>query len=258
MADQKQIPSFLSLDGESAIYNRDDGSQLLYYIPEVFFDDSTKTPIARIDGEYVSCLGLFNWNIISSSGVLGKFKLFNFPTMILCKPSEIDKVKNLSLGDNIDPDNYRVLRFRYGDEAISQIFVPQIADNVELFYKLAVISSKIPKTIPYDEGWKIFLENAALNGINYKLSAQLFGILWSELCRDPEDIYNPFRLSKAVEKKEYYAYNPISIKMSPKYISPYTALISEGFDEAVMAANILSDKSDKELLNSPLEKIVMM
>jgi hypothetical protein len=55
-----------------------------------------------------------------------------------------------------------------------------------------------------------------------------------------------------------YAYKPISIKMTPKYISPYTAIISEGFDEGIMAANILSDKSDKELLNSPLEKIIMM
>ena len=119
MADE--YPSFLSLDGESLIYNKDDGSELLYYIPEVFFDDSTKNPIARIDGEYVSCLGLFTWNIISGSGTLGKFRLFNYPTMILCKPSDIDKVKNLSLGDNIDPDDYKVLRFRYGDEAISQI-----------------------------------------------------------------------------------------------------------------------------------------
>ena len=255
MADE--YPSFLSLDGESLIYNKDDGSELLYYIPEVFFDDSTKNPIARIDGEYVSCLGLFTWNIISGSGTLGKYRLFNYPTMILCKPYDIDKVKNLSLGDNVEPDDYKVLRFKFGDEAISQIYVPQLADNVDLFFKIAVISSKIPKNIEYNEGWKIFLENAALNGINYKLSAQLFGILWSELCRDPDDISRPFRLSKYIYK-DMTAYKPISIKMSPKYISPYTAIISENFDEGIMAANILSDKSDKELLNSPLEKIIMM
>ena len=253
-----QVPDFLKLDGESLLYNRDDESELLFYIPEVFFDDSTKNPIARIDGEFVSCLGLFNWNIISKSGVLGKFRLFNYPTMILSKPSDIEKVKNLSLGDNIEPDNYKILRFRYGDEVISQIHVPQLADNVELFYKLAVISSKIPKTISYEEGWKIFLENAALNGINYKLSAQLFGILWSELCRDPSDISKPFRLSKEVDQKAYTSFKPISIKLTPKFISPYTAIISENFDEGLMAADILSTKSDKELLDSPLEKIIMM
>lgn len=257
MADLK-IPSFLKLDGEALLYNKDDESELLFYIPEVFFDDSTKSPIARIDGEYVSCLGLFNYTTISKSGVLGKFKLFNFPTMILCKPYEIEKVRNISLGDEIAPDDYRILRFRFGDEVISQIHVPQLADNVEIFYKIAVISSKIPNTVAYDTGWNLFLTNAELNGINYKLSAQLFGILWSELCRDPSDISKPFRLSKDIDQKKFYSYKPISIKMTPKYISPYTAIISEGFDEGIMAADILSTKPDKDILNSPLEKIVMM
>ncbi len=257
MADMR-IPDFLKLDGESLLYNRDDGSELLFYIPIDFFDDSTKNPIARQDGEYISCLGLFNWNIISKNGILGKPRLFNFPTMLLFKPYETDKVKGLSLGDNIEPDDYIILKFRYGDEVISQIHVPQIVDNVELFYSLAVISNKIPNGISYQDGWEIFLKNAELNGINYKLSAQLFGILWSELCRDPDDITTPFRLSKAIDQKKYYSFKPISIKMSPKYISPYTAIISEGFDEGIMAADILSGKSDKDIADSPLEKIVTM
>lgn len=257
MAELK-IPSFLKLDGEALLYNKNDESELLYYIPEEFFNDTTKTPVARIDGEYVSCLGLFNYTTITKAGVLGKFKLFNFPTMILCKPSEIEKVKRISLREGIEPSDYRILRFRYGDEVISQIHVPQLPDNVELFYKIAVISDKIPKTVSYEDGWNIFLTNAELNGINYKLSAQLFGILWSELCRDPHDISRPFRLSKEVDAKDYHAYRPISIKMSPKYVSPYTAIISENFDEGIMAADILSTKPDKDILDSPLEKIVMM
>ena len=252
-----ELPSFLSLDKESLIYNKDDESELLFYIPEVFFNDNTKNPIARIDGEYVSCIGLFTWNIITKAGTLGKFRLFNYPTMILCKPSDIEKIKGLQLGDEVEPDDYRVLRFRYGDEVISQIYVPQLVDNVELFYKLSTISSKIPKNVPYSEGWKIFIENAQLNGINYKLSAQLFGILWSELCRDPDDIYKPYRLSKNIYK-DNYGYKAISIKMNPKYVSPYTAIIGENFDEGIMAADILSAKDEKDILPSPLEKIVMM
>lgn len=253
-----KVSDVFKWDGESLLYNRDDGSELLIYIPEIFFDDTTKNSIARIDGEFVSCIGLLAWNIISKSGTLGKFKLLNFPTMILFKPYEIDKVKNISLGDNLDPDNYRVMKFRFGDQVVVQQHLPQIADNVELFFKLAVISNKIPKGISYQEGWKIFIENGLLNGINYKLSAQLFGILWSELARDPEDITNPFRLSKTCDSGDYYNYKPISIKLTPKYVSPYTAIISEGFDDGIMAANILSDKSDSELMNSPLEKIIMM
>ena len=178
--------------------------------------------------------------------------------MILFKPYEISKVKNISLGDNVDPGDYRIMRFRYGDQVVVQRYLPQLIDNVELFYKLAVISNKIPSNISYKSGWSIFLENGFLNGINYKLSAQLFGILWSELCRDPDDISNPYRLSKKIDTGDDLSYKPISIKLTPKYISPYTAIISEGFDEGIMAADILSTKSDKELLKSPLEKIVMM
>ena len=153
-----KVSDFFKWDGESLLYNKDDGSELLIYVPEVFFDDSTKNPIARIDGEFVSCLGLLTWNTISKSGQLGKYRIFNFPTMLLFKPYEIDKVKNISLGDNLDPDNYRVMKFRFGDQVIVQKHVPQIVDNVELFYKLAVISNKIPKGISYKEGWKIFPE----------------------------------------------------------------------------------------------------
>lgn len=253
-----KVSDVFKWDGESLLYNRDDGSEMLIYIPEVFFDDTTKNPIARIDGEYISCLGLLTWNIINKEGKLGKFRLLNFPTMILFKPYEVTKVRNISLGDNLKPDNYRVMKFRFGDQVVVQKHVPQLVDNVELFYKLAVISNKIPKGISYQEGWKIFLENGFLNGINYKLSAQLFGILWSELCRDPENVSTPFRLSKTCDGGDYYNYNPISIKLTPKYVSPYTAIISEGFDEGIMAADVLSTKSDKELLNSPLEKIIML
>jgi len=253
-----KVSDIFKWDGESLLYNRDDESELLIYVPEVFFDDSTKNPIARIDGEFVSCLGLLTWNIISKAGTLGKFRVFNFPTMILFKPYEISKVKNVSLGDNVEPDDYRIMRFRYGDQVIVQKHLPQLIDNVEIFYKLAVISNKIPSNISYKEGWNIFLENGFLNGINYKLSAQLFGILWSELCRDPDNISNPYRLSKKIDLGDDLSYKPISIKLTPKYISPYTAIISEGFDEGIMAADILSTKPDKDLLKSPLEKIVMM
>lgn len=253
-----KVSDLFKWDNESLLYNRDDGSELLIYVPEVFFDDSTKNPIARIDGEFVSCLGLLTWNIISTSGTLGKFRLFNFPTMLLFKPYEIDKVKEVSLGDNLGPDNYRVMKFRFGDQVIVQKHVPQLVDNVELFYKLAVISNKIPKGISYQYGWQILLENGFLNGINYKLPAQSFGILWSELCRDENNVSIPFRHSKACENKEYYNYKPISIKNTPKYVSPYTAMISEGFDEGIMAADVLSAKDEKDLPKSPLEKIIML
>lgn len=248
------VPNFLKYEDGKLLYNNDDGSEFAFYIPENFFNDNTKTPIASVEGEYVSSIGLFSWAIINKNGVRGKAKLFNFPTMILTRPYSIEKVKGIQLNENEDPDDYRVLRYKYGDEVISQTIVPQILNNVELVIKLAVITSKIPKSISYDDGWKIFLESARLNGFSYKLSAQLFGILWSELCRDPKDISKPFRLS---DSKNMHGYKAVGIKLLPNYVSPYTSIVSEGFDEGIIAANLLSDKPDNELLKSPLEKIIM-
>ena len=93
------------------------------------------------------------------------------------------------------------------------------------------------------------IENANLNGFNYKVSGQLFGILISELYRDPKDLSKPFRLSDMADMTDYQA---ISILKIPKYTSPYTAITSENADEAIAAAITTKGKTD-----SPLEKVMM-
>ena len=247
------VPNFLKLEGDALLFNLDD-SEFIFYIDESFFNDTTKNPIAEIKGEYVTSIGLCNWAIIDKNGKSSKVKLFNFPTMFMCKPYMITKEKGLKLTESSAPSDYRLLRFRKGDEVISQVRVPQILDNVELFFKLATISAKIPNTVPYDTGWQLFNENIQLNGENYNLSAQLFGILWAALCRDPNDVSRPFRYTDC---KDMTGYKPISIRMVPKFISPYAAIVSEGWDEALMSSIMLSDKDEKDIINSPLEKIIM-
>lgn len=247
-----QVPNFLKLEGEALIFNEED-KEFVFYVPENFFDSTSKNAIAEMNGQYVSMIGLCNWAIIDSKGKRGELMPFEFPTMMLCKPYVVEKVKGLALDYDKEPKDYRLLRFKKGDEVVSQVHVPQIMDNVELFYKLAVITAKIPTTIPYDKGWEIFLENMELNGSSYGLNAQLFGVLWSGLCRDPKDISRPFRFT---DMKDMHAYKPISIKLLPNYISPYTSIISENFDESLMSAILMKDKED--LPTSPLEKVVMM
>lgn len=262
-----EIPKFLDLQGESLVFNQDN-SEFVFYVPENFFDSTSKNAIAEIKGQYVSMIGLCNWAIIDSKGKRSELKPFRFPTMFLCKPYKIEKAKGLILDDfNYDQDeerertieeeeklskDYRLLRFRKGDEVVSEIRVPQIIDNIELFYKLAVITARIPNTISYDKGWEIFLENAALNGLSYDLNAQLFGIVWAGLCRDPKDISRPFRMTNMKNMNDY---KPISVKMIPNYISPYTSIVSENFDESLRSAILMKDKED--IPYSPLEKVVM-
>ena len=246
-----ELPKFLSLEGNSLVFNQED-STFVFYVPETYFSNTSKIPIAEIQGEFVSSIGLFSWDIIDKNGKHSPLKPFNFPTMFLCKPTEIESVKNLQLGQST-PADYRLLKFKKGDEVVCQTRVPQLIDNVEIFFKMFIKTAKIPNTIPYNKLWELFLESARLNGFSYNLSVQLFGILIANLCRDPNDISKPFNKT---DMKNMYNYKLINITMVPKYISPYTAITSENWDESLRAAILMKDKENAP--ESPLEKIVTM
>ena len=239
-----EIPNFLKRSGDALVFALD--GELVYYVPEEFFTSD----IAEVAGSYVSMIGVCDYAIVTPAGKVSDPKPFRFPTMFLCKPSNIEKVKKLRLGKTKVEKDYRILHFVKDDEVVSQVRVPQIIDNTEEFYKLMVITGKIPTTIRYDVGQDYFIENMELNGNSYGLTMQLFGILWAELCRDPND---PTKLFCQTAMKDMNGYKPASIKASPNYTSPYVALSSEQFDESLMSSILIDDKDIKY---SPLEKVV--
>lgn len=249
-----EMPNFLKKQGKAILFNLDD-SELTYYVPEVYFDNTTKTPIAEVQGEYVSTIGLFDYDITDKNGKRTPTKLFKFPTMMLCKPYAIEKVKNIKVGKSAVADDYRLLKFRKGDEVISEDRVPQLTDNVEMFFKLIALTNKFPSSIPYDKIWELIDENARLNGFSYGINFQLIALLISEVCRNPNDITKPFRYT---DMKDMNNYKPISIKLLPKFMSPYTAITSENFDQGIQAAVLMKDTPDDKLPTSPVEKIVTM
>lgn len=243
------VPYFLKKEGNSLVYNQDN-STFVFYVPANYFNNTSKVNIAVISGEYVSFIGVCNWAIVDDKGKRSEVRPFTFPTMFLCKPYEIEKVKNLKL-DNTEESDYVLLKFKKGDEVITSTKVPQLIDNVEIFFKMAIITAKIPTSIPYDKLWELYFESAKLNGFSYNMNIQLFGILIASISRDKNDITRPFC---ATDMKNMNDYMPIDIKLVPKYISPYTAITSENWDESVRAAILMKDKEDAPL--SPLEKIV--
>lgn len=243
------VPYFLKKEGNSLVYNQDN-STFVFYVPANYFNNTSKVNIAVISGEYVSFIGVCNWAIVDDKGKRSEVRPFTFPTMFLCKPYEIEKVKNLKL-DNTEESDYVLLKFRKGDEVVTSTKVPQLIDNVEIFFKMAIITAKIPTSIPYDKLWELYFESAKLNGFSYNMNIQLFGILIASISRDKNDITRPFC---ATDMKNMNDYMPIDIKLVPKYISPYTAITSENWDESVRAAILMKDKEDAPL--SPLEKVV--
>lgn len=245
-----KLPSFLKQDGDKILYNST--GELLYYIPDSYFTD-TKTSIGTIEGQYVYTMGVFDWAIMNENGKVGKAHPFKFPTIFCCKPSSIEKVNNLSL-NGLTSMKYRVLHFKKGDEAISDINVPQIIDNVEsLFRMMILVENKLPPTVPYDKLYEYFPENMSLNGKGYGLNMQMFGLMVSELCRDPSDLSKPFRLSRQIDKS-MFGYRQISVKEIPKFVSPYAAITSENWDDSIMAAVEMSAKGVSK--ESPIEKVV--
>ena len=248
-----ELPGFLSREGRSLVFNKDNAT-FVFYVPANYFSNTSKIPIAEYYGEYVTSIGVFNWAIIDSNGKRSQIRPFVFPTMFMCKPGEIDEDsgKNLAL-DNTEPSDYVLLKFKKGDEIVSDIRVPQDVTNAEILFKMSIMTAKIPTTIRYDKLWEIYFESAKLNGFSYGLNVQLFWILIAALCRDPKNIAKRF---SSTDMKDLNAYRPIDIRRVPKYISPYTALTSENWDEAIRAASLIENPEDTP--ESPLEKVLTM
>lgn len=237
-----QVPKFLKRDGDALLFDED--GQFVFYVPEIYFDRGD----ALIKGEYVNLLGILDYTIYKSNGSNIGLKRFYFPTVFLCKPSRIEKVKNLRLKQATEVQDYRLLIFEKGDAVVVSVKVPQNITNVEDFYRI-FLTGKLPTTIPYDKLHEYFVEAMSLNGSSYGMSLQMFGIVVSEMCRSKTDVSKAFRHTKFTDMMDYRA---ISIKDLPKYISPNSSISSENWDLGVIGA-IMNPTE----VNSPMEKLLM-
>lgn len=239
------LPSFLREEHQKLIFN-DKDKELVAYIPEKFFDRN----IATIIGEYIELLGVFNYTVqdLKTGKNIG-LKTFRFPTIFTTMPSITEKVKDIQLIKDSDPIDYRILRYREGDEFVVSTDVIQSIANVEKCMNLFYVLGFIPNTIPYDKLHEYIMDNMALNGNSYGVNAQMFGFTISELCRSKKDPNIPFRLGGSNNMHEYKS---MSIKNISKLISPYTAIISEDFDESLLYAMLNDNPKD-----TPLEEILV-
>lgn len=236
---------FYKTEGESIVFSGK--GYLVFYVPEVYFTSKCNVTI----GEYISALGICNYELFNENGKSGGLKLFNFPSIFITQPGEVERVKDLKLTENSEKQDYRLLKYREGDKIIVHKRVPQDVENVSTFFRLFIITGNSPDTISYDIGYRMYLDTMHINGGAYNISNQFFGIMQSELYRDPTDKTRPFRLSKAKKNKEWTNYSVISVKEIPNYISPFVSLTSEVFDDSIIQAIMMPEKSIK---SSPLER----
>ena len=245
----KNVGAFLKEEGTSLIFKGD--GELVFYIPENYFRNDGHMKYAEEAGEYVNTLGLFSYEVFDSKGksIYG-IKLFSHPVLISTMPSSIEKVKDYILDKKIPvPVDYRILHFKKDDVVIVNTGSPEDITNVENMFRLFMITGNIPNVIAYDKLHSFLMDSIKFNGSSFGISAQMFGILVSELCRSVKDESVPFRLAK---ETDMHKYKPLSTKMVPKYISAFTSITSENWDDAVVNSIINKNKVD-----SPMEKILM-
>ncbi len=250
----KEIPPFSKREGDSLLFSGD--GYLEYYIPDEYFGSRSST----VEGSYLKILGSFNYRIFDAKGKPGKLKEFNYPTLLMCKPGKVERNVKLQLDPLLEESVYGVLRFFDGDQLISRLHTEQYIDNVSELFRLHLRTGNVPNSIPYDTLYAFPFESMELNGGKFAVHSQAMGLMYSKICRDPDDINKPFRLSKAIDKS-MQGYRPISIKRAAKLISPFVAMTAENIDESIMVAVMMSDdeKNGKaQHKESPLERIMTM
>ena len=236
-----EIPDFLKKDGNALLFNKE--GEFIFYVPENYF--TTKN--AFLVGEYVNIIGIMDYTIIDSKGKNNGLHPFKYPTVMLTRPSSIEKLK---LTKTASIQDYRALHYKKGDQVVVSVRTPQNIQNVEDITKLFIITGHIPPTIPYDKIQNYLIDSIDINGSNFGVDLHVFGIMISECCRSKADVEVPFRYAK---EKDMCNFKSIAIQDSPRFLSPYQSINSENWDKAVVNATL----NDGKEVHSPMEKILM-
>lgn len=236
--------------GDSVYYTGK--GEFLLYIPEKYFEMA----FAISNGEYINSMGilLYSTKETENTDPTKKLKQLKLPTMFTTKPGKIEKVRKLKLL-NLDEQDYRILYYTNNgeDKIIVSTKLPKDIENVETFYRMFVKTGNIPNYIPYNEIQDYFYESMELNGGKYNTNWQLFGLLISELCRDKNNYSIPYYMSQSYKKGDMYSYKSIAVRDVPKYISPFTSITSENWNDAIIHSINMGEKQ----IYTPMEKIMM-
>lgn len=249
----EKLASWMKLK-DDALYYIGKGT-FIFLVPESFFTHHH----AIIEGDVVHVIGVLNWAILKgneSPEDYGKMsKPFEFPTAISTMPGKMEKIKNIKIKDSQEPQDFRIFYYENNDhdQILTSKYTVQDIANVERAMSIFETTGKIPPGISYYDLYRYYMDPMRLNGNSYGLTAQEFGLLYSEICRSKKDISVPFRQTKELDK-DPYAYKSISVKEVSKLTSPFTAIVTENWDKAVISSAIISDEDIKD---TPMERIMM-
>lgn len=220
-------------------------------------DKETASAVAIQYGEGFKLVGLFNIRFFESEDVPRtsvKLRTFSYPNMIMTYPSDFS-IERLALREYDRPEPYVVMKYQMGDVIMMAEEVQQVS-NCTKFLNM-ITRGKIPSTIPYDRFENIWQKNFEINAFNPQVPSVVLQLIWSEMCRDPEDMSRPFRMVYGKGNADPTSYLETNMNNVAAATSVFSALSFERSKEK-LASSINMSLTGQEQRKSPVEEVLSM
>lgn len=220
-------------------------------------DGETNSAVAVQYGEGFKLVGLFNIRFFESEDTPResvKLRTFSYPNMIMTYPSDFS-MERLSLSQYEKPEPYIVMKYQMGDVVMMAEEV-QMVSNCTKFLNM-ITRGKIPSTIPYEAFEGIWQKNFEINKFDPKVPSVVLQLIWSEMCRDPDDMSRPFRMIYGKGNADTTKYVETNMNNVAAATSVFSALSFEKTKEK-LASSINMTLTGAEQRKSPVEEVLSM
>ena len=228
-----------------------------YIAKDLFNEDETQSTVATRYGDGFRVVGIFNIRFFDSDTEpreSKRLRTFNYPNMILTHPSE-SLIAKISLDPNQEPEDYYILKYYLGDEIMSAEEIKMVA-NCTKFLNM-ITRGKIPNTIPYSQFCEIWENNFQINSFNPGVPAVVMQMIWSEMCRDPNDITKPYRVIYGKGNASQTGYLPANMNNVASASAVFSALSFERQGET-LATSLNMTRDGVVQHRSSIEEVLTM
>ena len=212
-----------------------------------FFLESRR--LALMVGDKVEVFGVFYlyfWNDINDKeeGKKPKKILFQIPAMITMCPSYIEQ-----------RNGQCILEFQPGDVFIEQYMVVQTIENQKKVMNM-LFNKYIPDSVKYSDIFKLWESCKNVNKINLKSPSSLLELIVSEMCRNPDNPNESFRMFlKKNPNGDENSRMLVNLMALPRYLSTF-ASISSADPKLGVTKSIVRQREGEKNIISPVEEAV--
>lgn len=231
---------------EDGIYLNKQFEKCEILVPKSYFNDN----MAVRDGQRVESLAVVTVALHAGSKKPRFFQL-TLPLNIVFN-TDIEPYDKYYRFDG-ELQQFTVLTIHGGNQVTpNSTYIQSLKDAIMFLHKFN--GAKFSNIMPYDEIVRIFKDGIQKNGVSLGVPDVLISLIISELCRDSENDFKPFRF-KANKTGKDEGYSLIGIKKIPQKSSVLAALAFEDMKTAIRAA-VHQTRTDFEQRTAPIEKLI--